>query len=223
MKGFKSPREHRALLAEFGRACAEQQGLDPTDFSVDWAAFGAACRQAVAKGHDVPAVATFIPELAVVRGRDGAPDGEGDVPEGRPVSLVVNPLLDSLRSEFNECRRRVSHYSRLSTELELRLEQIDREQQKAYRQAQELAQAIETEESEQLRRETVATAGRPGARLQRHRAILAVMGRHPTADITPAALSAALQYVPSYVHELLKELVDEGLVQRVAVGVYRLA
>lgn len=73
-----------------------------------------------------------------------------------------------LRAELDEQRRLVTHYSRMTTKLEMQLEQVDREQQRAYARVEQLATALEIEESRRLggitpklRRRVAGLAGAP--------------------------------------------------------------
>ena len=229
MAALKSYPEHRAQLATFGQRIAEEQGVEvELQEEVDWAEYGAACRQALAKGRNVPLLVDFSKESRESRPKSAA-DDDSEPPavtrRRRGPDASAGTALASLRNELVEVRRRLTHYAREATELELRLERVDGEQQRAYRRSQELVEAIETEELEELKRESVAIAQshrslRPG---QREEEVLAVLARHPDDDVAPAVLAAALHITPGYVYLLLSKMLKKGLVRRTGLGLYRAA
>lgn len=140
-------------------------------------------------------------------------DGQDDERSAFQLEATPGSVLESLRIELRECRNRVSHYSRLAVELELRLEHVDREQQKAFRRAQELAEEVQTEEGQQNRLEAIE---------QRHREdeILALVQLQPTKEITPEQLATKLRISLVHVRRVLRKMVVSGRVRLVRRGVY---
>jgi hypothetical protein len=76
------------------------------------------------------------------------------------VNATSDGLLLSLREELLEKKRQVAHYTRLTTSLELQLETIDRQQKRAYRRVEELADEIEREEVRLARAQLLAPTRR---------------------------------------------------------------
>lgn len=76
------------------------------------------------------------------------------------MNATSDGLLLSLREELLEKKRQVAHYTRLTTSLELQLETIDRQQKRAYRRVEELADEIEREEVRLARAQLLAPTRR---------------------------------------------------------------